>query len=136
GISSGSGSNGNRSANAGSRSEIQVASGSNLAKKGLPTRLGSRAWIMCRTNTRWPASSVTPSTHTLPGVADMDGPRTVRATPDPAHRVRHDLGLQLARVGEVRHEGQCPAGGDDLLEEPERVLGVGIGDEPLRPVGE
>ena len=29
-----------------------------------------------------PATSVTPSTHTLPGVADIDGPRTVRARPE------------------------------------------------------
>ena len=82
GSSSWSGSNGNRAAKAGSRSDSQVAAGSNLAKNGLPTRLGSRAWIMCRTNTFSPATSVIPSTHTLPGVADIDGPRTVRHRPD------------------------------------------------------
>ena len=36
---------------------------------------------MCRTKTRWPAMSAIPSTHTLPGVADIDGPRTVRHSP-------------------------------------------------------
>jgi len=60
----------------------QQAAGSNLAKNGEPTRLGSRAWIMCRTKTLIPATSVTPSMHTLPGVADIDGPRTVRARPE------------------------------------------------------
>jgi len=60
----------------------QQAAGSNLAKNGVPTRPGSRAWIMCRTKTLTPATSVTPSTHTFPGVADIDGPRTVRARPE------------------------------------------------------
>ena len=60
----------------------QVAAGSNLAKNGVPTRLGSRAWIMRSTKTLSPPTSVTPSTHTLPGVADIDGPRTVRHRPE------------------------------------------------------
>jgi EmrB/QacA subfamily drug resistance transporter len=76
------GSNGNLAANAGSRSVSQVAAGSNLAKNGVPTRLGSRAWIIRSTKTGVPATSVTPSTHTLPGVADIDGPRTVRPSPE------------------------------------------------------
>ena len=82
GSSSGLVSNGNREANAGSRSDSQIAVGSNRAKNGLPTMAGSRAWIMCRANTFSPATSTTPSTHTLPGVADMDGPRTVRHSPE------------------------------------------------------
>jgi len=60
----------------------QQAAGSNLAKNGLPTSPGSRAWIMCRTKTLCPATSVTPSMQTFPGVADMEGPRTVRASPE------------------------------------------------------
>jgi len=36
-----------------------------------------RAWIMYRTKDLMPATSVTPSTHTFPGVADIDGPREV-----------------------------------------------------------
>src|ERR1700735_2267090 len=82
GSSSGLVSNGNREANAGSRSDSQIAFGSNRAKNGLPTMDGLRAWIMCRANTFSPATSTTPSTHTLPGVADMDGPRTVRHRPE------------------------------------------------------
>ena len=73
----------------------------------------------------------------------VDGPdqRCLRAdqgtgAADPADCLRHDWRLQLTRVGEVRHEGERPAGGHDLLEQPEGVVGVGIGDEPLRPVGE
>jgi hypothetical protein len=60
----------------------QVAFGSNLAKNGVPTRFGSRAWIIRSVNTSMPAILATPSTHTLPGVADMDGPRTVRHRPE------------------------------------------------------
>jgi len=60
----------------------QVAWGSNRAKNGVPTRRGLRAWIMRSTNTGVPVTSVTPSTHTFPGVADMDGPRTVRHRPE------------------------------------------------------
>ena len=73
---------GNLGANTGSRSVSQVAAGSNLAKNGMPTRRGLRAWIIRSTKTLMPATSVTPSTHTLPGVADMDGPRTVRHRPE------------------------------------------------------
>ena len=36
----------------------------------------------------------------------------------------------------MRHHRQRPAGGDDLAEQPQRRVGVGIGDEPLGPVGE
>ncbi len=37
---------------------------------------------------------------------------------------------------EVRHQRQRLARGADLLEQPERVVGVRIGHEPLRPVGQ
>jgi hypothetical protein len=60
----------------------QQAAGSNLAKNGVPTSRGFRAWIMRRTKTLRPATSATPSTHTFPGVADIDGPRTVRPRPE------------------------------------------------------
>jgi len=60
----------------------QVAVGSNLAKNGVPTSAGSRAWIIRSTKTLIPATSATPSMHTLPGLADIDGPRTVRQSPE------------------------------------------------------
>ena len=37
---------------------------------------------------------------------------------------------------EVRHHGQGLAGCRDLLEQPQRVVGVRVGHEALRPVGE
>ncbi|EDM74522.1 hypothetical protein PPSIR1_01217 [Plesiocystis pacifica SIR-1] len=46
------------------------------------TRSGSRAWSSCSANTRLPATLATPSTRTLPGIVDIDGPRTVRARPE------------------------------------------------------
>src|SRR5262249_19701299 len=85
GTTSGCDSHGNRSAKTGSRSDNHVAAELYRAKNGLPTKPGARAWIMCMTKTRCPASMVMPSTHTLPGVADMDGPRTVLASPE-THR--------------------------------------------------
>src|SRR5690606_16482957 len=75
-------SQGKRSAKAGFSSSSQTALGSYWAKKGLPTRSASRHWMKCSANTFWPATSTTPSTQTFPGVADMDGPRTVRESPE------------------------------------------------------
>jgi hypothetical protein len=56
--------------------------------------------------------------------------------PDPAHRLGEHRRLELARMGEVRHHRERPARGDDLAEQGEGVVGVGVGDEPLRPVGQ
>jgi hypothetical protein len=36
----------------------------------------------------------------------------------------------------VRHHREIPARGDDLAEQPQGVIGVRVGDEPLRPVGQ
>lgn len=56
--------------------------------------------------------------------------------PDAGDGPASQVGLQLARVGEVHHHGEVAPGGDDLLEEAEHVVGVAVGDEPLRPVGD
>ena len=55
---------------------------------------------------------------------------------DPAHRLGEHRRLELARMREVRHYRQRPARGDDLAEQPEGRVGVRVGDEPLRPVGQ
>jgi len=47
--------------------------------------------------------------------------------------VVHDCRLQLARVGEVGHDRQVPAGGHDPFEQPQQVVGVAVGEVPLRP---
>ena len=59
-----------------------MAWGWKWAKNGLPTRDGSRAWIIRSTNTLVPLMSAMPWMHIVPGVADMEGPRTVRHSPD------------------------------------------------------
>ena len=38
--------------------------------------------MKCRANTFSPATFTTPSTDTFPGVADMEGPRTVLPSPE------------------------------------------------------
>ena len=53
-----------------------------------------------------------------------------------AHRGAQLLRLHLPRVGEVRHERERLARLDDLLEQPQRVVGVRVGEEPGRPVRE
>jgi hypothetical protein len=55
---------------------------------------------------------------------------------DPPQRVPRRFGLQFARVAEVRHDRQLPAGGDDLLEEARHLVGVAVGGEALGPVGD
>ncbi len=56
--------------------------------------------------------------------------------PDPGQRPSREVGLQLARMAEVGHHGELPPRGHDLLEQPQHVVGVRVGDEPLRPVGD
>jgi len=84
------------------------------------------------------------SPHLAPGrrvVVDRPDQRGLGAdhragVPDPAHRLGQHRRLELARMGEVRHHREIPARGDDLAEQPQGVIGVRVGDEPLRPVGQ
>ena len=69
------------SPNAGFSSSSQVALGSNFAKKSRSVQAGFRAWKNFSAKRRSPAISSMPTMPTLPGEADMDGPRAVRAVP-------------------------------------------------------
>ena len=70
------------SPNAGVRSFSQDALSSYFAKNIRWTQSGFRLWRNFSANTFSPRISVFPTTWTFPGVADMDGPLTVRPTPD------------------------------------------------------
>ena len=59
-----------------------MADVSYFAKNVLPTRSTLRACRNFNTNTSSPLIVAVPSTNTLPGVADIDGPRTVRPKPE------------------------------------------------------
>ena len=83
--------------------------------------LGSLAWTILRTKYRSPSMVVTPSTSTLPGVADIEGPRTVRASPETSERrcvkIRKRTGQRhlevMLRTGVPFHEhvvGNRPEG--------------------------
>ena len=47
-----------------------------------------------------------------------------------------DVGLVLVGMGVVSHDGKVLAGGGNLLEETESVIGVVVGNKAVRPVGE
>ncbi len=55
---------------------------------------------------------------------------------DPAHRLLDELRFQFLVMREVRHERQVLARRHHLLEQPQRVVRVGVRHEPLRPVGQ
>merc|ERR1719258_684076 len=66
----------------GSRSSYQMALGSNLAKNTFPIHSSSRHCKNRKTKASVPWTSCTPTTSTLPGVHDIDGPRAVRHNPE------------------------------------------------------
>src|SRR5215469_32886 len=55
---------------------------------------------------------------------------------DSADRVGHDQWLQLAWMREVRHQRHRLPRRADLLKQPECVVGVGVSQVALRPVGQ
>ncbi len=87
-----------RSPKAGLRSSSQTASGSKRAKKGRPTQAGSRPWRKLSAKTLSPRTSATPWTSTLPGVADIEGPRTVRARPETSAKAWRKMAWARARL--------------------------------------
>ena len=91
----------------GCSSSIHVASESKRAKNVRPTHSGLRAWMSLSTKSDSPDSSTTPSTRILPGVADMDGPRTVRARPDGLRAQVDAASLELSRLRQ-RYRGRHP----------------------------
>merc|ERR1719261_387226 len=65
----------------GSRSSYQIAFGSNFAENTFPIHSSSLHCKNRKTNASVPWTSCTPTTSTLPGVQDIDGPRAVRHSP-------------------------------------------------------
>ncbi len=56
--------------------------------------------------------------------------------PHPLDRAPGDFRLHLHRMAVVGHQREMPARGADLFEEPQQVVGVVVGDESVRPVGQ